>query len=108
MNTKTQDNDQVVAQKLFGATKKLQCTGGYKPNQDQLTELATIPDTVLGVINLYCTGCGSIVHLNKEGGEALAQRGNISFPDSWKDKYLKVEQCLVCGDEFKNPELVTL
>jgi len=93
---------------LFGAVQKLPRAGNHQPSGAELSELENLPDSELGVLNVYCRGCGTILHPHAEGGKELADEASISVPDDWKGKYFQVDQCVCCGDEFQNPQLIEL
>jgi len=90
------DKEQRIAAKLFGAAGKAQ--GKNRKNRRQVVQELLSPfEWEKALIRNYCKQCDTILEVNSVLMQELAREGNVSLPRLLDGLYLEQEGCLLCS-----------
>jgi hypothetical protein len=92
-----------LAKSFFGSIKRLQATGGFKPEPESLTEDFINPRSV---IHLFCRGCGNVGELTEKGLRMCLDSEQKPYPEKIETgTYLASDGCPLCTGEDGNFEI---
>jgi hypothetical protein len=95
----TQKEDRHLAARLFGTVcGKIKATGGHSPEPSDLHAELEWED---GFMACFCTGCGSVFEVDRQGAQQLALMAEIGVPDKPADLYFEVDGCEVCDAQMR-------